>query len=85
MRILYGLLSVFIFVYMLNFAKAKYIKENGHITGKTGLTLEFENIATNGNTYTCSIYWLLIPLSFGAYLIISGEIEYYQNKKKPTQ
>jgi len=70
MRILSGIASLVLFVWMLSLV---------HLTNGRELVLRFGAGGWNDlNTY--SSYWLLLPLLFGLYLCITGEIDYWKQK-----
>ena len=74
MRTLAGTISLFTFVYLLGFIRLNQ--------SATGILLVAPG-TTSWNVHNeFSALWLLVPLMLGLYLVVTGEIEYWRDRKR---
>jgi hypothetical protein len=74
MRTLAGTISLFTFVYLLGFVRLETRYAQGIILVAPGTTS-----LNDHNTF--SGLWLLVPLTLGIYLIVTGELEFWQARR----
>ena len=74
MRTIAGILCFFLFVYMLTFV---------HLTSDSrGVVLIAPGTASFNALNMYSVWWLILPVFFGFYFIITSELDYYNNKRR---
>ena len=74
MRTIAGILCFFLLFYMLTFVQLNS-KADGIVLIAPGTTS-----ANEWNMHSC--WWLVLPVVFGIYLLVTGEMDYLAAKKR---
>ena len=90
-RVLCGLLSIFLGIHMLSFARV--VKESKPTKTRDGdrVTLSSRTVdrvkltlpapPATGKLYTLPVAWVLVPLAYGVWCIVLGERELWRRNK----